>query len=143
MGPGRPLKPLDRSAHGFLLLEVLIAAIVFSFVVASNAATATYHERALRKYQDRNSATFVAQQEMEALLAESYSRLPQAAADYPLDIDVKRTVDGTEVTSQYHCEVEVTEATDKTVRTVLVTVSYQDGEETKTVNLESDVFWSR
>ena len=136
MGSGRPFKQLR---HGFLLLEVLIAAVVFSFVVASTAATASY----LRKYQDRNSATFVAQQEMEALLAESYSRLPEVAADYPLDIQVTRTVDGVAVTSQYRCEVAVTEATDKTVRTVLVTVSYQDGEETKTVNLESDVFWSR
>ena len=140
MGSGRPFKQLR---HGFLLLEVLIAAVVFSFVVASTAATASYHERALRKYQDRNSATFVAQQEMEALLAESYSRLPEVAADYPLDIQDTRTVDGVALTSQYRCEVAVTEATDKTVRTVLVTVSYQDGEETKTVNLESDVFWSR
>lgn len=120
-----------------------MAATIFAFVVASTAATASYHERALRKYQDRNSATFVAQQEMEALLAESYSRLPEAAAEYPVDIEVKRTVDGTSIASLYHCEVAVSEAPDKTLRTVLVTVSYPEGEDTKTVFLESDVFWSR
>lgn len=120
-----------------------MAATIFAFVVAGTAATASYHERALRKYQDRNSATFVAQQEMEALLAESYSRLPEAAAEYPVDIEVKRTVDGIAKTSLYHCEVAVTEAPDKTMRRVLVTVSYPEGEDTKTVLLESDVFWSR
>lgn len=138
------LRSLQQLRRGLLLLEVLIAGIIFSFVVSSAAATAIYHERALQKHQNRNAATFLAQQEMENLLSESYARLPVAVNNnYPVDIDVRRWVDSSDAFSQYHCEVTLTDSPDGTVRTVLVEVSYTERDETKVVRLETDVFWSQ
>lgn len=133
---------MNRASRGALLLEVLIVAIVFTFLVSAAAATASYHERALRVHQDRNSATFLAEQEMERLVAEGFVLLPQAAAAYPQDLVVRRFVDGQTVESTYTCRVEVTESPGRELRHVLVEVTYpqQDGE--RAVRLETDVFWS-
>ena len=133
---------MRRSDQGALLLEVLVAAILFAFIVSAAAASASYHERALQVHQDRNAATFLAEQEMERLLAEGFVRLPQAAAAYPQDLTVRRFIDGQAVTSIYRCEVNVTDAPSGDLRTVLVEVTYPEREGERTVRLETDVFWS-
>ena len=81
---------------------------------------------------------------MENLTAETFARLPVAVStNYPLDVTVRRSVDGQVVGSEYRCEVRLDDSPDGTLRTIQVTVSYEQGDETKQVSLESDVFWSR
>ena len=126
-----------------MLLEVLIAALIFTFTVSAAAATAAYHERALQLHQDRNSATFLAEQVMEEVMAGGFSRLPAAAAAYPQDLTIKRGVDGIPVTSVYSCRVVVSSPSDPKLRTVVVEVNYPERQGLRTVHLETDVFWSR
>lgn len=128
--------------EGTALLEALLAGLLFSAAVGGAAATAMYHERALRVYQDRNTAAFLAEQELEEILAHTFTDLPQAVAAYPRELKVRRTVDSSVLERAFVCQAVVQESAGGELRTVRVEVSYQEDGGTREVSLETDVFWT-
>lgn len=125
-----------------LVLEALIAGLLFATVVGLAATSSAYHERALRKFQDRNAATFLAEREMEEALAQGYLRLPTHAAAYPQVFTISRTLDSQVQTVDYRCELSTTDSPEGNLRTVVVTVFYPDNGTERSVRLETDVYWT-
>lgn len=130
-----------RNAAGFSLLEVLMGAILFASVFAGLAASWMYHERSLKKFRNRNAARFLIQQEMERITAQRYGNLEKAINDRTLWL--AREIDGQEARQEFRVSSQVVENADETLKDVVVTLEFEERNETKKLVLRSRVFRSQ
>lgn len=131
-----------RHKRGTLVLEALLAGVMFASCIAVVAAISAYHQRALVHFQDRNAATFLAEREMEELLAQGFSGIPHYVLSYPQVFSVKRRIDSTAVVADYRCEITYVDSPNHDLRTVVVSVFYPEDGREKQVRLETDVYWT-
>ena len=95
-------------------MEVVLGAFIFYIVLSAMGAVWLAQEDAMRKYRNHNFARFLAVQEMESCLAQTYSELPKYILGdpglsqppaYPKDLVVVREVDGQEVEQTFRVTV--------------------------------------
>lgn len=107
----------------FATLLVAIALGVLAFSITS-------WERLIHTSKERNGARLVARQEMERCLSLGFEELETGdTAGVPVDLEVIRTLDGTDVTSIYRTEITVATKPDGRVKSVDVTTSYGEAHE--------------
>ncbi len=126
---------------GFNLLEVLLGAMLFASVFAGLAASWMYHEQSLKKFRNRNAARHLLQQEMERITAQRYGNLENAIDNRTLWL--AREIDGQEIRQEFLVSNQVVENADETLKDVVVTLEFDEKNETKRLVLRSRVFRSQ
>ncbi len=126
-----------RGSAGFNLLEVLLASLIFTISFAGIAAGWRYHELALRQYRNRNAARFLLQQEAERVMAHPYVSLEDAVGTSVHTLN--RTIDGTVVTQEFTVESQVQENAGRTLKSLAVSVTFTERNQTQRLVVHSRV----
>lgn len=122
---------------GFNLLEVLLATLIFAISFAGIAAGWRYHELALRQYRNRNAARFLLQQEAERVMAHPYVNLEDAVGTSVHTL--KRTIDGAVVAQEFAVESRVQENAGRTLKSLVVSVTFMERNQTQRLVVHSRV----
>ena len=131
-----------RRDRGALVLEALIAGVVFASLIGLVAVTTIRNEKAMMQIQDRNAAVFLAQRELETLLSHGFPELPTLVSTYPKQFHVSRAIDGVAQDVIYSCGVQLQDHPSGELRTLIVTVGFDSSTGNKEVVLETDVHWT-
>jgi hypothetical protein len=132
----------SRRISGFLLMEVVIGALVFTTVFAGFVAVSRLTEHGMRKFRNHNFSRFLAVQQMETCLARDYRSIPTYIAGQPtLNFVVQREVDGVEARQDFRVTQEVP-ATGPITTEVVVTADCLD-DASPPFELRTVVFFTR
>lgn len=123
--------------RGLSLLEVLLAAMLFAVTIGGVATTWRYHELSLEKYQNRNTARYLAQCELSEIAARSYVTIDSRKGANVQELE--RTIDGVKIKQPFTVTTDVEENAGKTLKTVTVTVSFVEKNETKQLKVRTRV----
>lgn len=130
-----------RRASGHNLLEVMVAAFVFSAVSLMLLGIWTSHSKAMGKARGYLVASHLGEQVMEQCVTAGYDQVHQLITSTPEKIDMESAYRGKTTTWTYSYQVAVSNVTSQ-VRSVNVTVSWHDQTGDRQVKYETTLFGS-
>lgn len=129
---------MRRSRQGFSLIEVLLGALLFASVFSGLAASWHYQEKSLKQYRNRNAARYILQKEVERVLAKGFYNIEVGTAKNSFKLI--RKLDGEKVEQIFEVETKVTQNSVKNLKYLSFTISFNENNETKKLNVRSSVF---
>lgn len=130
-----------RAQRGFNLLEMIIAAMVFLTIVVALLGVWAQNAQMLQRDSNHLMASVIAQNVMESQLSLGFKAEPIAETDF----DVTHFVDGKAAVAHFTYRVDVTDTSvgpnDVALKQCLVTVTWEENGNAKTLQLESMLGW--
>ena len=131
-----------RGSRGFSLLEVIVASFFLATAIGGLAFAWHTQLRAAFRSQNFNLARFLARSEMEKAISQGFKQLDTHLTFYPLTSQIERESKGRVHTTEFTITISSEELVENKLRSVLVEVSYQEGEAQRQYSLESSLFVS-